>query len=98
MSRPLPSANGDRAIPSRRASSASSSDTVSSTSVSQRPAAHSSASDAPRRTHDPGDRRVWLVELTAAGRDLVPQISAVDAAMRAAFRDGLGRDERHVLG
>jgi DNA-binding MarR family transcriptional regulator len=51
-----------------------------------------------RRTHDPSDRRVWLVELTAAGRDLVPQIAAVDADMRAAFRDGLGRDERHVLG
>ena len=51
-----------------------------------------------RRTHDPSDRRVWLVELTAAGRDLVPQIATVDAGLRAAFRDGLGRDERHVLG
>jgi DNA-binding MarR family transcriptional regulator len=51
-----------------------------------------------RRTHDPSDRRVWLVELTATGRDLAPQIAAVDADMRAAFRAGLNRDERHVLG
>jgi DNA-binding MarR family transcriptional regulator len=51
-----------------------------------------------RRTHDPSDRRVWLVELTSAGRDLAPQIAEVDADMRAAFRAGLNRDERHVLG
>jgi DNA-binding MarR family transcriptional regulator len=51
-----------------------------------------------RRTHDPSDRRVWQVQLTSAGTELVPQIAAVDADMRAAFRAGLSRDERHVLG
>jgi DNA-binding MarR family transcriptional regulator len=51
-----------------------------------------------RRTHDPSDRRVWLVQLTTAGSGLAPQIAAVDADMRAAFRAGVNRDERHVLG
>jgi len=51
-----------------------------------------------RRTHDPSDRRVWLVQLTAAGRDLAPRISAIDTELRTAFRAGIGRDERHVLG
>lgn len=51
-----------------------------------------------RRTHDPNDRRVWLVELTATGRDLVPRVAEVDAEFRSTFRAGLGREERHVLG
>src|SRR5690606_35676669 len=51
-----------------------------------------------RRSHDPADKRVWLVELTSAGREVVPAVAAIDAEFRSTFRAGLGRDERHVLG
>lgn len=51
-----------------------------------------------RRAHDPADGRVWLVELTAAGQQLVPRVAEIDADFRSMFRAGLDRDERHVLG
>jgi MarR family transcriptional regulator, transcriptional regulator for hemolysin len=49
-----------------------------------------------RRT-DPDDRRVWLVELTATGRDLVGAITSVDEKLRTELRAGISRAERQAL-
>jgi len=49
------------------------------------------------RQPDADDRRVWLVTLTAAGRELVDQINAIDKVLRRQLRTGISREERHQL-
>ena len=50
-----------------------------------------------KRRTDPDDRRVWLVELTATGRVLVGEITAVDEKLRTELRAGISRAERQAL-
>lgn len=49
------------------------------------------------RQPDPGDRRVWLVAGTPAGRSLTDDVSDVDRVLRAELRSGISREERQVL-
>ena len=49
------------------------------------------------RKPDPGDRRVWLVGVTASGKELVGPISEIDRDLRSALRAGISRDERQLL-
>ncbi len=49
------------------------------------------------RQPDPTDRRVWRVEITAAGREMSARISEVDEVLRAELRHGIGREERQAL-
>ena len=46
------------------------------------------------RAADPNDRRVWLVQATAKGLDLVDEIQRADERVRTALRVGTSRDER----
>lgn len=45
----------------------------------------------------PDDRRVWLVDITADGREMAERIAEVDAVLRAELRRGIGREERQAL-
>ena len=49
------------------------------------------------RKPDPLDRRVWLVDVTASGKDLVEGIYSRDVVLRKELRTGISRDERHQL-
>ena len=49
------------------------------------------------RQPNPADRRVWLIAITSAGRELAAEISDVDAVLRAELRRGIGREERQAL-
>jgi MarR family transcriptional regulator, transcriptional regulator for hemolysin len=49
------------------------------------------------RQPDPVDRRVWLIDLTAAGRELAVKIALVDESLRTELRDGITRTERQAL-
>ncbi len=49
------------------------------------------------RQPDPHDRRVWRVEITAAGRALAGEVADVDEVLRAELRHGIGREERQAL-
>jgi len=49
------------------------------------------------RQPNPSDRRVWLVEITDAGRDLADRVLEVDEVLRAELRRGIGREERQAL-
>ncbi len=49
------------------------------------------------RRPNPDDRRVWLVSITDAGRDLAARIAEVDEVLRAELRRGIGREERQAL-
>jgi DNA-binding MarR family transcriptional regulator len=49
-----------------------------------------------RQPH-PHDRRVWLVQITDHGRDLVATINERDKALRTLLREGISRDERRLL-
>ncbi len=49
------------------------------------------------RQPDPGDRRVWRVEITPAGRTTCAEIEQVDEVLRAELRHGIGREERQAL-
>ncbi len=49
------------------------------------------------RTPDPGDRRVWRVDVTDKGRALAADIAEVDEVLRAELRYGIGREERQAL-
>ncbi|MFN3258743.1 MAG: MarR family winged helix-turn-helix transcriptional regulator [Ilumatobacter sp.] len=49
------------------------------------------------RHPDPADRRVWRVDITAAGRMIAQQISDIDEVLRAELRRGIGREERQAL-
>jgi MarR family transcriptional regulator, transcriptional regulator for hemolysin len=49
------------------------------------------------RQPKPEDRRVWLVAITPAGRDLADRVAEVDIVLRAELRHGIGREERQAL-
>mgnify|MGYP001792963751 CR=1 FL=1 len=55
------------------------------------------ARDLVERQPDPNDRRVWLVAITEAGRELAAQVNDVDEVLRAELRHGIGREERQAL-
>ena len=50
-----------------------------------------------RRLPDPDDRRVWLVENTAAGAEVAIEIVEVDEQLRKRIRSGITREERQQL-
>lgn len=50
-----------------------------------------------QRQPNPDDRRVWLVAITEAGRDMTARIREVDEVLRAELRHGIGREERQAL-
>ena len=50
-----------------------------------------------QRVPDPDDRRVWLVENTAAGTDVAGEIVSVDEQLRKRLRVGITRAERQQL-
>ncbi len=49
------------------------------------------------RHPNPDDRRVWLVDVTDAGRQMAGRIAAVDEQLRGELRHGIGREERQAL-
>ncbi len=53
--------------------------------------------DLVQRRPDPADRRVWLVEITDGGRDMVARINEIDERLRGELRYGIGREERQAL-
>jgi len=50
-----------------------------------------------QRVPDPDDRRVWLVENTAAGSDASIEIVSIDEQLRKSMRVGITRAERQQL-
>lgn len=50
-----------------------------------------------QRVPDADDRRVWLVENTAAGVEIASQIVSVDEQLRSRIRVGITRQERQQL-
>ena len=50
-----------------------------------------------KRQPDPNDRRVWLVHITPAGRDLVTRVNEIDQKLREQLRQGISRQERQQL-
>jgi MarR family transcriptional regulator for hemolysin len=53
--------------------------------------------DLVQRRPDPSDRRVWLVEITEVGREMVARVSEIDERLRGELRYGIGREERQAL-
>ncbi len=49
------------------------------------------------RNPDPDDRRVWLVDLTASGKETVRQVTERDVVLRKELRAGISRDDRQKL-
>jgi MarR family transcriptional regulator for hemolysin len=49
------------------------------------------------RKPDAADRRVWLVAVTQAGKDLAAEIDEVDRVLRSELRVGISRAERQQL-
>ena len=49
------------------------------------------------RHSDSDDRRVWLVDVTASGKEMVAEITERDTVLRKQLRSGLSRDDRHQL-
>ncbi len=49
------------------------------------------------RRPDPDDRRVWLVAATPEGERLVEDFYDLDRGLRAEFRRGISREDRHQL-
>ena len=50
-----------------------------------------------QRETDPDDRRVWLVEVTIAGKELVEEVYVRDQILRKQLRNGITREERQQL-
>ena len=50
-----------------------------------------------RRVPDPDDRRVWVVENTAAGAEVAVEIVRVDEQLRKSLRVGITKAERQQL-
>jgi len=49
------------------------------------------------RMPDPNDRRVWLVQLTPAGKELAAQAVEIDVIVRKELRAGIAREDRQAL-
>ena len=49
------------------------------------------------RRPNSNDRRVWLIGITTAGREIAKQIAKIDEQLRAELRDGISRKERREL-
>jgi len=49
------------------------------------------------RLPDPNDRRVWLLQVTAGGKDLAAEAIAIDVVVRKELRAGISREERQAL-
>ena len=49
------------------------------------------------RLPDPSDRRVWLVQLTDDGRELVKKVIEIDEHVRGELRTDVSREERQLL-
>jgi len=49
------------------------------------------------RQESPTDKRVWLIELTASGKEISVELEDRDQSLREIFREGVGRDERQNL-
>ncbi|MGI9609072.1 MAG: MarR family winged helix-turn-helix transcriptional regulator [Acidimicrobiia bacterium] len=49
------------------------------------------------RRADEQDRRVWLVEATADGKEMAGRISAIDRMVGGQLRSGIDRSERQLL-
>jgi MarR family transcriptional regulator for hemolysin len=49
------------------------------------------------RQPNPADRRVWLVAVTPASRELATEVARIDEVLRADLRRGIGREERQAL-
>jgi len=50
-----------------------------------------------QRETDPDDRRVWLVEVTITGKELVEEVYMRDQILRKQLRNGITREERQQL-
>ena len=50
-----------------------------------------------QRQTNPDDRRVWLVEITIAGKELVEEVYVRDQILREQLRNGITRQERQQL-
>ena len=50
-----------------------------------------------QRQTNPDDRRVWLVEITIAGKELVEEVYVRDQVLRKQLRNGITRQERQQL-
>lgn len=49
------------------------------------------------RLPDPNDRRVWLVQVTADGKELSGEIVEIDVVVRKELRAGIAREDRQAL-
>jgi DNA-binding MarR family transcriptional regulator len=49
------------------------------------------------RRADPGDRRVWRIDITDGGRSLAERVVEIDEVLRGELRRGIGREERQAL-
>ena len=50
-----------------------------------------------QRQTDPDDRRVWLVEITIVGKELLEEVYVRDQILRKQLRNGITRQERQQL-
>lgn len=58
---------------------------------------HLESSGFVRRSPDPADRRVWLIEPTPEGTRASAEITAIDERLRSQLRNGISRRERQEL-
>lgn len=49
------------------------------------------------RHPDAGDRRVWQIQITPTGQDLVARVTAIDETLRTELRAGISRADRQAL-
>lgn len=49
------------------------------------------------RLPDPNDRRVWLIQVTADGKDLAASAIEIDEVIRKDLRAGIPREDRQAL-
>lgn len=50
-----------------------------------------------QRQPDPDDRRVWLVSVTAQGKEMVERVTGLDQVLRKQLRAGISREDRQQL-